>query len=84
MMDSTSFPASEKRKIANALLSLNMPHTERFGYKTEEKEVVDVKDVHTPELFAEELPSMSSLVNTGFLSTCSLYWGLRRRDSETG
>ena len=63
-MDSTSFPASEERKIANALLSLNMPHTDRFGYKTEEKEVVDVKDVHTPELFAEELPSMSSLVNT--------------------
>ena len=28
-------PASEKRKIANALLSLNMPHTDRFGYKTE-------------------------------------------------
>ena len=57
-------PASEKRKIANALLSLNMPHTDRFGYKTEEKEVMDVKDVLTPELFAEELPSMSSLVNT--------------------
>ena len=28
-------PASEKRKIANALLSLNMSYTDRFGYKTE-------------------------------------------------
>ena len=56
-------PASEKRKIANALLPLNMPHTDRFGYITEEKEVVDVKDVLTPELFAKKSNCGESLAS---------------------
>ena len=76
-------PAGEKKKIADALLAIKMPHKGRIDYKAENKPVLDFKEVLQGESMKDvEVPSMSVLIVEYSSKHCPVMFNFRSRITQ--